>query len=164
MIKLKRLNIYRIIFIINLLILPTIILFNINLNNKVSLREEEKNRMQLSFQNIKSVKNIDCTYILEKLSENPYVSVKSIENEKNNIYVNLKYYGDNEDLKKFLGNVNSSKNFRSIKNLNMNTKKIKNSTNENNNKYGNESDEEVNNSYSNDEEKQVDITLQYVKS
>ncbi|EJE7235764.1 hypothetical protein ACXATD_003316 [Clostridium sporogenes] len=160
----KRLNIYRIVFIINLLILPTIILFNINLNNKVSLREEEKNRLQLSFQNINSVKSIDCTYILEKLSENPCVSVKSIENEKNNIYVNLKYYGDNEDLKKFLGNVNSSKNFRSIKNLNMNTKKIKNSTNENNNKYGNESDEEVNNSYSNEEEKQVDITLQYVKS
>nr|WP_231701358.1 hypothetical protein [Clostridium botulinum] len=164
MIKLKRLNIYRIVFIINLLILPTIILFNINLNNKISLREEEKNRLQLSFQNINSVKSIDCTYILEKLSENPCVSVKSIENEKNNIYVNLKYYGDNEDLKKFLSNVNASKNFRSIKNLNMNTKKIKNSTNENNNKYGNESDEEVNNSYSNEEEKQVDITLQYVKS
>ncbi|MCW6093543.1 hypothetical protein LAV60_10190 [Clostridium sporogenes] len=164
MIKLKRLNIYRIVFIINLLILPAIILFNINLNNKVSLIEEEKNRLQLSFQNINSVKSIDCTYILEKLSENPYVSVKSIENEKNNIYVNLKYYGDNEDLKKFLSNVNSSKNFRSIKNLNMNTKKVKNSTNENNNKYGNESGEEVNNSYSNEEEKQVDIILQYVKS
>ncbi|MBU5300651.1 hypothetical protein KQI45_11235 [Clostridium sporogenes] len=160
----KRLNIYRIVFIINLLILPTIILFNINLNNKISLREEEKNRLQLSFQNINSVKSIDCTYILEKLSENPCVSVKSIENEKNNIYVNLKYYGDNEDLKKFLSNVNASKNFRSIKNLNMNTKKIKNSTNENNNKYGNESGEEVNNSYSDEEEKQVDITLQYVKS
>ncbi|NFT32931.1 hypothetical protein FDF40_16155, partial [Clostridium sporogenes] len=108
--------------------------------------------------NANSVKSIDCTYILEKLSENPYVSVKSIESEKNNIYVNLKYYGDNEDLKKFLSNVNSSKNFRSIKNLNMNTKKIKNSTN------GNESGEEVNNSYSNEEEKQVDITLQYVKN
>ncbi len=97
----KRLNIYRIVFIINLLILPTIILFNINLNNKVSLIEEEKNRLQLSFQNANSVKSIDCTYILEKLSENPYVSVKSIESEKNNIYVNLKYYGDNEDLKNF---------------------------------------------------------------
>jgi len=60
--------------------------------------------------------------------------------------------------------VNSSKNFRSIKNLNMNTKKIKNITNENNNKYDNESGEEVSNSYSNEEEKQVDITLQYVKS
>ncbi len=53
MIKLKRLNVYRIVFIINLLILPTIILFNINLNNKVSLREEEKKQAAVKFSKYK---------------------------------------------------------------------------------------------------------------
>ncbi|HDK7158890.1 TPA: hypothetical protein PTV34_000139 [Clostridium botulinum] len=160
----KRLNIYRIVFIINLLILPIIILFNMNLNNKVSLVQEERNKLQLSFQNSNGIKSIDCTYILEKLSENPYVSVKKIENEKNNIYVSLNYYGDKEELKKFLISVNSSKNFKSIKNLSMNTKKIENNSNGNHNRYDNESDEKINNnSDNNEEEKQTDITLQYAK-
>ncbi|KEI78757.1 hypothetical protein N452_09150 [Clostridium botulinum A2 117] len=160
----KRLNIYRIVFIISLLILPIIILFNMNLNNKVSLVQEERNKLQLSFQNSNSIKSIDCTYILEKLSENPYVSVKKIENEKNNIYVSLNYYGDKEELKKFLSSVNSSKNFKSIKNLSMNTKKIENNNNGNHNRYDNESDEKINNnSDNNEEEQQTDITLQYAK-
>nr|WP_242992576.1 hypothetical protein [Clostridium botulinum] len=111
----KRLNIYIIVFIINLLILPIIILFNMNLNNKVSLVQEERNKLQLSFQNSNSIKSIDCTYILEKLSKNPYVSVKKIENEKNNIDVSLNYYGDKEQLKKFLSSVNSSKTLKVLK-------------------------------------------------
>ncbi|MCS4515609.1 hypothetical protein JTS93_01540 [Clostridium botulinum] len=45
----KRLNIYRIVFIISLLILPIIILFNMNLNNKINLVQEERNKLQLSF-------------------------------------------------------------------------------------------------------------------
>ncbi len=61
--------------------------------------------------------------------------------------------------------MNSSKNFKSIKNLSMNTKKIENNNNGNHNRYDNESDEKINNnSDNNKEEKQVDITLQYAKN
>ncbi|MCC5438651.1 hypothetical protein JTT01_01080 [Clostridium botulinum] len=60
--------------------------------------------------------------------------------------------------------MNSSKNFKSIKNLSMNTKKIENNNNGNHNRYDNESDEKINNnSDNNEEEKQTDITLQYAK-
>lgn len=60
--------------------------------------------------------------------------------------------------------MNSSKNFKSIKNLSMNTKKIENNNNGNHNRYDKESDEKINNnSDNNEEEKQIDITLQYAK-
>lgn len=39
--------------------------------------------------------------------------------------------------------MNSSKNFKSIKNLSMNTKKIENNNNGNHNRYDNESDEKL---------------------
>lgn len=138
---------HKFIFIINLLILPIIILFNINLNNKNTLIKEDKNSLLIKVEDGNNTKNIDCSSILEKLSEKPYVSVKSIENENNNIYVKLKHCGNKEELKEFLNSVNSSKYFRSIKNLSINNTKSENNIDENNN-----------------EEKQVDITLEYSKN
>ncbi|ENK1242446.1 hypothetical protein AB2063_000566 [Clostridium botulinum] len=143
----KKLNMHKFIFIINLLILPIIILFNINLNNKNTLIKEDKNSLLIKVEDSNNTKNIDCSSILEKLSEKPYVSVKSIENENNNIYVKLKHCGNKEELKEFLNSVNSSKYFRSIKNLSINNTKSENNIDENNN-----------------EEKQVDITLEYSKN
>ncbi|MGO5066291.1 MULTISPECIES: hypothetical protein [unclassified Clostridium] len=152
----KRLNMHKFIFIINLLILPIIILFNINLNNKSTLIKEEKNNLLIKVENSNITKNIDCAYILEKLSEKPYVSVKSIEDEKNNIYVNLKHYGNKEELKEFFNSVNSSKHFKSIKNLSINNTKIENNIDENN--------DNKDSSINDNEEKQVDITLEYSKN
>ncbi|EJP6473389.1 hypothetical protein ACFLKB_12240 [Clostridium sp. FAM 1755] len=151
----KKLNMHKFIFIINLLILPIIILFNINLNNKSTLIKEEKNNLLTKVENSNTTKNIDCAYILEKLSEKPYVSVKSIEDEKNNIYVNLKYYGNKEELKEFFNSVNSSKHFKSIKNLSINNTKIENNIDESDKK-----DSSINDN----EEKQIDITLEYSKN
>ncbi|MDS1002535.1 hypothetical protein P9J83_03335 [Clostridium sporogenes] len=156
MIKLKKLNMHKFIFIINLLILPIIILFNINLNNKNTLIKEDKNSLLIKVEDSNNTKNIDCSSILEKLSEKPYVSVKSIENENNNIYVKLKHCGNKEELKDFLNSVNSSKYFRSIKNLSINNTKTENNIDENN--------DNKESSINDNEEKQVDITLEYSKN
>jgi hypothetical protein len=151
-IKLKKLNICKFIFIINLLILSIIISFNINLNNKSALIKEERNNLLTELKNTKNDENINCAYILEKLSEKPCVSVKSVENEKNHIYVNLKYYGNKEELKNFIKSVISSKYFKSIKNLSINKGKIENNSDENNNGNSN-----------NNEEEKADIILEYSK-
>ncbi|WP_310942878.1 hypothetical protein [Clostridium sporogenes] len=152
----KKLNMHKFIFIINLLILPIIILFNINLNNKNTLIKEDKNSLLIKVEDSNNTKNIDCSSILEKLSEKPYVSVKSIENENNNIYVKLKHCGNKEELKDFLNSVNSSKYFRSIKNLSINNTKTENNIDENN--------DNKESSINDNEEKQVDITLEYSKN
>lgn len=168
----KRVNICKFISILNLLIFPVIILFNIYLNYETSIVNEEKERLKLQCENINHIVSIDCTYILESLEKDSHIAVKSIENENNNMYVNLRYYGNNEELKEFLKDVNSSKNFKGIKSLSINNTSVKElnenyhsninekteDSNDSNKEYNKEQYNESNNKY-----QQIDITLQYIK-
>ncbi|EJO5346976.1 hypothetical protein NRP93_001042 [Clostridium botulinum] len=160
----KKLNICKFILIINLLIFPFNIVMNTNLNNNINVVEEEKNKFQIKANNSKNIESIDCSYILENLGKSPYTNVKSIENEKNNIYVNLNYYGKNEELKNFLQKASSSKNFKGIKNLNMSTNKTNENNNENHNLYHKNNEDNFDDDGSDYEERQVDITLEYEKN